>query len=91
VWVDRNGLCQFFDGKCISSREIYLDHTDVDYLLVTRRGSLIREPVPTTKDSQKDSISFKKYYTPQYFNNPIWELNIDNRPSNFIKLLKIDK
>ncbi len=91
VWVDRNGLCQFFTGKCISSREIYLDHTDVDYLLVTRRGTLIREPVPVTKDPNKTDISFKKYYTPEFFNNPLWQLNIDNRPENFIKIIKIEK
>ncbi len=89
VWVDREGLCQFFEGKCITSREVYLDHTTVDYLVVTRRGSLIREPIPITKN--ENSMTFKKYYTPQYFNNPIWELNIDNRPGNFIKIIKIEK
>jgi hypothetical protein len=91
VWVDRNGLCQFFTGKCITSREVYLDHTDVDYLLLTRRGSLIREPVPITKNPQKEAISFKKYYTPKYLNNPEWALNIDNRPGNFIKIIKVSQ
>jgi len=91
VWIDRNGLCQFFVGKCISSREVYLDHTDVDYLVVTRRGSLIREPVPITDNSTKENISFKKYYGSQYTNNSIWKLNIDNRPGNFIKIIKIEK
>ena len=90
VWIDRNGLCQFFIGKCITSREVYLDHTGVDYLLITRRGSLIRKPVPVSK-SEIDKNMFDKYYIPKYFNNPVWQLNIDNRPGNFIKIIKIEK
>ena len=91
VWIDRNGLCQFFVGKCILSREVYLDYTDVDYLLVTRRGALIRKPVSRTNDSTKETISFDQYYTSTHFNNPSWELNIGNRPGNFIKIIKVEK
>jgi len=90
VWTDRDGLCQFFTGKCIGSREVYLDYTNVDYLLVTRRGSLIRKPIPVSK-SKIDKNMFKKYYTSKYFDNPTWQLNIDNRPGNFIKIIKIEE
>ena len=88
IWSDRAGLCQFFVGKCINSREVYLDYTNVDYLLLTRRGSLIRKPVPISKDAP--TVDFDRYYEPKYFNNPVWELDIDSRPKNFIKLIKIE-
>jgi len=89
AWVDREGLCQFFTGKCITSREVYLDHTSIDYLVLTRRGSLIRKPLPVTKDPKKEITSFKQYYTPQYMNNPLWELHINDRPKNFIKIIEV--
>ncbi len=86
VWTDRQGLCQFFVGKCMYSREVYIDYVDIDYLLLTRRGVLIRKPIAVS-NGKKDRTYFKKYYSPQSLNNPEWQLFIGDRPGNFIKLI----
>jgi hypothetical protein len=89
VWIDRKGLCQFFVGKCIRSNKIYIDYAIPDYLLISRRGSLIKHP---TSSSEKNShLDFTKYFQPPLINQPAWQLNIDNRPQNFIKLIKVQE
>lgn len=89
VWMDRSGVCQFFVGKCIASREIYFNHTDVDYLILTRRGSIIKKPTPITAE-KNHWFTKTTYYSEKYFNTPEWEIFIDNRPKNFVKIINVN-
>jgi 4-amino-4-deoxy-L-arabinose transferase-like glycosyltransferase len=87
VWVDRKGLCQFFVGKCIRSSKIYIDYAIPDYLLISRRGSLIKHP--TSSSEKGNHLDVLKYFQPPLINQPAWQLHIANRPQNFIKLIKV--
>lgn len=88
VWLDRSGVCQFFVGKCISSREVYLDHTDVDYLVITRRGSIIKKPKAITTNENHWFMQ-TDYYSEESLNNPEWEILIGDRPENFVKIINV--
>jgi hypothetical protein len=87
VWSDRDGLCQFFVGKCISPIVIDLDHTDIDYFVLTRRG-IIRKPFSTRSSSGK-SLDRDHYYSDAVLSDPAWQLHINDRPHNFIKVIKV--
>lgn len=90
VWLDRSGVCQFFVGKCIASREIYLDNVSVDYLVLTRRGSIIKRP-KIISSKKPHQFTNTDYYSEESLANPIWKIDIDNRPGNFVKIIKVKK
>ena len=90
VWLDRSGVCQFFVGKCISSREIYLDNVSVDYLVITRRGSIIKHP-RIISSKQSHQFTNINYYSKEALENPAWSIFIGNRPGNFVKIIKVKK
>jgi hypothetical protein len=90
VWLDRSGVCQFFIGKCIASREIYVDNVSVDYLVLTRRGSIIKRPKPISTNEQHQFTN-TDYYSKESLSHPVWEINIDDRPGNFVKIIKVKK
>lgn len=85
IWSDRDGICQFFVGKCIRAATIDLDRTSVDYLVITRRG-MLRKPF-TAKSTTGTSMDRMHYYE-KALHDPQWSLHINNRPENFIKILK---
>ncbi len=86
VWTDRSGTCQFFVGKCIDTNEIYLDQIDVDYMVINRRGSITNRPSPMTSNPNHWFLK-NNYYSEKFLDNPEWELNIGDRPENFIKVV----
>lgn len=85
IWTDRLNVCEFFVGKCITGK-IYLDYTSLDYLAVTRRSFLTKKPSIITE--LKD-FNIEKTYAEDSLNNPEFEIQIDNRSNNFVKLLKV--
>ncbi len=89
VWLDRSGVCQFFVGKCISSREVYLDFTDVDYLVITRRGSIIKRPKAIT-ETENHWFTQTDHYSEESLNNPEWKIYIDDRSKNFVKIINVN-
>ena len=91
VWTDHRGACQFLNGNCIVSNELYLDETDIDYFIFSRRGMIIKRFKPISSSSY--NIDSSKYYDDSGFleKNTVFELNIGNRPENFIKVVKVEK
>lgn len=87
VWSDRDGLCQFFVGKCIRAQKIDLNHTTVDYFVFSRRG-LLRKPFAIIEDTTKDSALQKELFIKVKNKEPEWKIYIDQRPGNFIKIIK---
>jgi len=88
VWTDHRGLCQFITGKCIVSNEINLDHTDLDYLVYTRRG-MLTQPLKIIGTHQQSLIN-TDVRDPQFVQeNTVHEIHINNRPSNFIRIVKV--
>jgi len=92
VWSDRGAFCRYFIGHCIKGRQINRTKVTPDFFIVTRRNVARGKFVKWTKESEKDAkhpTSF--YYQGKIFNNPWWELQIDNRPKNYIKIIQADE
>ncbi len=85
VWTDYYGVCEFFKGKCITDQKIDLEKYQIDYYVITRRGG-IRYNMGS--DINQNSVKAGKYYTKE---DPIWQLNINNRPQNYIKIFEAEK
>jgi len=91
VWTDHRGACQFLVGKCIVSNELYLDETNVDYFIFSRRGMITKKFKSIS--SKPHNINPNKYYNDEEFieKNTVFRLNIGDRPANFIKVVKVEK
>lgn len=83
VWSDYWGVCYFFDGICVqaSGYKNYMSKSEentIDYYVMTRRGAITNAKIWNTL---KEDLPEK----------PIWRLNIDNRPKNFISVYRAKK
>lgn len=82
VWTDYDGFCPFFSGICIKDSEIKwvgFEMTNaISYYVVTKRGS---DKFMRTWEKMKVNVNEK----------PEWELLIDNRPDNYIRVYKVIK
>lgn len=90
IWSNSDTVCRFFKGKCLKSRKIDLSKVTPDYFVVSKRGELKISNRFEFKDmpsNQKDSA----YYFQKLHNNNVWEIIIDKRPDNFIKIVKFEK
>jgi hypothetical protein len=80
VWTDYDGFCPFFKGLCIKDSEIkwvgYKTTNEISYYVVTPRGSA---KLKSTWDKMRQNID----------EQPVWRLEIGNRPDNFIQVYKV--
>jgi 4-amino-4-deoxy-L-arabinose transferase-like glycosyltransferase len=84
VWSDRKAVCYYFTGHCIERVKIDYKTKMPDYFIITRRGTLHHHF--KWIDSENTPFSIDEFYdnTP----DPVWRLNILNRPQNYIKIIK---
>lgn len=86
VWTDYEGVCEFFRGTCMVKQYKYANDIRIDYAIVTRRGRILYNP-----DHSRWAKEGNFYMKPAYDNkNPEWQLTIDDRPGNFIKVVKVE-
>ncbi len=81
IWSDRSAICQFIKGKCIRNYKIDLSKTVPDYLVFSRRGS-IRHKFQWAKEYLAPHNIFYYYKQPS-----VWEIHIDNRSKNFVRII----
>jgi hypothetical protein len=90
IWTDKNGVCQFFVGNCYDGfsfsklRKIPLDYIVVSSGRANRTGNM----TPEATDLRPDIIPFDTYYQTK---TAVWELHIDGRPKNFVKIIPYEK
>lgn len=75
VWSDYRGTCEFFKGKCIIKYRFDQSTYPIDYYILTKRGQ------SKTADSLSNEFSKRG-------EKPVWELLIDGRSDNFIRVYK---
>lgn len=78
IWSDFYGVCEFFKGTCLTKYKVNQTTNPIDYYILTRRGKIRYQ-------GSHDGAGAKKYYSSD---NPVWELLIDNRPENYIRIFK---
>ena len=92
VWADRGAFCRYFIGHCIKGRKINRSKVTPDYFVVTRRNVARGRFVKWEKGTEsKAKHPTDYYYQGAIFDNPWWELQIDNRPKNYIKIIQADE
>jgi hypothetical protein len=90
IWTDKDGVCKFFVGRCMGSLNYKRLHEEgLDYIVVSA-GRQSR----TTKMMRGDIemnvpglIHFDQYYMKR---DPAYEIDINGRPSQFVKVFKFE-
>lgn len=75
IWTDYRGTCEFFQGKCLFNKTPEEFKNSIDYYVLTRRGQARRDFVTVNIFSDTGK-------------KPVWELKIDGREENYIKIYK---
>lgn len=89
IWSNSDTVCRFFKGKCLKSRKIDLNIVQPDYFVISKRGALKEKnhfEFTTNPTSGKNG----DYYFDNLDKNYLWQILIDNRPDNFIKIVKFE-
>ncbi|MDP3957382.1 MAG: glycosyltransferase family 39 protein [bacterium] len=87
VWSDYEGVCEFFVGKCMIKQYKYSSRQKIDYAVITRRGDILYNP-NHSRWLKEGNLSMKQAYDDP---DPDWLLEIDGRPENFIKVVKVEE
>ena len=85
VWADYYGVCEFFVGKCITDYNLETSNYLIDYYVMTRRGQIRYMQNNSKWIDRPNGIQVESYYANP---NPLWQIEIGNRPDNFIKIMK---
>ena len=84
VWADYGGFCEFFVGHCLKIYKPDPDTPKINYYVLTRRGEIRFMPEHIRWLNPKN-VDAAKYYRKD---DPVWRLDINGRPGNFIKIFK---
>jgi len=80
IYTDYYGVCQFFPGKCVAEGQSKWMNDqglmNIDYVITSYAGSEKNQP---GLDAVQRIIPLDE---------PVWELDIDGRPDNFIRVYK---
>ena len=80
IWTNYYGVCPFFPGKCVAEGQVKWmknqDVANIDYVVLLTPGM----------DKNKSGLRRINQIFPTV--KPVWELDIDGRPDNFIKVYK---
>jgi hypothetical protein len=86
IWSDYDGVCEFFVGRCMENKDLHwaiaekdIKELGISYYVKTRRGS--------TRFKVEWKMIKKKL---PYDKKPVWSLQIDGRPKNYIDVLKVN-
>lgn len=93
VWVDREGFDGFFVGTSYGRGEIDPFEESVDYLVLTNGGEKIfADALDDWKRGEKYFYAYEAANTPllEYYNKTsIYQININNNPNNYVKIVKL--
>lgn len=81
IWTNYYGVCPFFKGKCSAEGVVkWMKDSEVanfDYIVTSKPGM------------NKNAPGLKRINQIIATDNPEWELDIDDRPGNFIRVYKV--
>lgn len=91
IWTDKSGVCSFFLGRCMSSLDSpSVNLYEIDYFVISSG----RENRTTRIVSGKLNSNLRnKYHLDELYekNTPVFEININNRPGQYVKVIKTEK
>jgi hypothetical protein len=90
IWTDKDGVCQFFVGRCKrgNNKEVITDQ-DIDYVVISsarevRTGHMIRSRYEA---NPLNVVPIHLFYE---YNNPAFEVRINDRPSHYVRAFKYE-
>lgn len=89
VWSDYYGVCEFFVGHCLTAYTFDGNQIRPDYYVLTRRGE-IRYMSRFERWERLSGLVAHRYYR-QAVISPVWSLEIDGRPGNYVKVFKVER
>ncbi|MFA9262549.1 MAG: glycosyltransferase family 39 protein [Undibacterium sp.] len=89
VWSDYYGVCEFFVGRCLTAYTFDGNEIKPDYYVLTRRGEA-RYMSRFDRWERLSGLTAHRYYR-QTAISPVWSLDIDNRPGNYVKVFRVEK
>ena len=91
VWTDKKGVCPFLKAKCYSGFAYpKLRAANLDYAIVSAGRSARTKKMVTPLTIKKDLIRFDTLYD-RDDEKVVYKLEINGRPRNFIKVIKLDQ
>ncbi len=87
IWSDYIGVCEFFKGQCVTMEYKRSKNITYDYYVLTRRGKILYNPEHITWSKNGNFYALPAYQT----TTPDWQLFIDQRPDNFIRVVKAEQ
>lgn len=88
IWTDKDGVCKFFVGRCMGSLNYDRLHQEgLDYIVVSsgRQSRTTKMMSGDIVNNEPGLIRFDQYYTKK---NPAFGIDINGRPSHFVKVFK---
>jgi hypothetical protein len=90
IWTDKDGVCQFFIGRCKrgNNKEVLTDK-DIDYIVISsaraiRTGHMVRSRY---ESNTENVVPIHLYYEKE---NPDFEVKINGRPSHYVRAFKYE-
>lgn len=88
IWTDKDGVCKFFVGRCKRGRNYETMRAEgLDYIVVSagRQNRTTKMMGGDITNMKPGIIRFDQYYERT---NPAFEIDINKRPSHFVKVFK---
>ncbi|MDD3498430.1 MAG: phospholipid carrier-dependent glycosyltransferase [Candidatus Moranbacteria bacterium] len=88
IWSNSDTVCRFFAGKCLKSRKIDLAEVEPDYFVISKRGVLKERNRFILLNNPNVNKDADYYFEEKLKNDYVWKIELNNRPENFIKIIK---
>ncbi|MFA4817356.1 MAG: phospholipid carrier-dependent glycosyltransferase [Parcubacteria group bacterium] len=90
IWSDYYGVRNFFVGESKTDYIHKASSRHIDYYVLTKQGQIMFNYwcAKSQNICRKAYVPAGKYYEAT---NPVWEMDIDGRPNNFIKIFKAEE
>lgn len=90
IWSDYYGVCDFLKTQaCFNSKYILEDPSmKIDYFVLTKRGEARFKEFPVYRKNKERERLVDGYKFYDSAEEPEWQILIDNRPGNYIKVFK---
>ena len=87
IWTNSTAVCHFFKGRCINKNKINLEIVKPDYFVISKRGAIKMRKRFIFVDENLSKKS-SEYYFDNIDNNYEWKIDINQRPENYVKIVK---
>ncbi len=90
AYSNSNAFCRFFKGQCLRKKRIDLNKVQPDFFVISKRSVIKKKNNFILLNNPHPEKDFW-YYFRKSKENPYWELNINGRTENYIRIIEFEK